>query len=300
MRPGTLPTLDLKLRRKIFPVMKTRLLEKLALFYKSPGLLASDHYKVRSQVPMEDFKEFIRFIEGAPITVSELTYGSFSRLAKEFGFDQLSEACTAFLESRARGCAPEANTAPVERESDSKAVKRRVTITVKKRSFTYEALSSIDEIHAFANDLIMAREHGIVVEGFGDSGDRLVETAVEAVYRNTVESFSENYPTNPFLGLTLWEIQKILYSSHINASIYCLNRLIEMAPTAVDKARLLLLSQCDANCYGSFVPLPTADWGVIGDAINLLKYDKNGKREEALKLLDTLRRAGLYGNRFGK
>jgi hypothetical protein len=151
-------------------------------------------------------------------------------------------------------------------------------------------LHFVYEILAFVDDLEEAKEHCIVLEGI-DGRDRVVEQAVEIVYSNTVADFGNKYPKNPFLALTLWKIQQRLFLSSVNSSIYCLNRFHEMAPTAFDKARLLLLSQCDPASYGSFVPLPTADWEVINDGLAILKSDTT---DEATGLLQRLKDTGRY------
>ncbi|MDR2079670.1 MAG: hypothetical protein LBP74_08125, partial [Treponema sp.] len=102
---GTIPqrkssTLNLRLGEEDFSVKKTALLEKLLLFQENPALLSADDYVVKTSVPSEHFEEFIRMIEGLPLTVSELTCHSFWRLSEEFGFLVLANACTAFLVSR--------------------------------------------------------------------------------------------------------------------------------------------------------------------------------------------------------
>jgi hypothetical protein len=277
------PTLDLRLGKNNFPVKKSQLFEKLGLLQDSPALLGVDHYRVRSRVSRQNFEEFVRIVKGGPLVVSESTRDSFSLLAKEFGFDELSVACREFVASDGKSRCVE--PAAVKRAS--------VTIASLNRSNTYESLDSLYEINSFVNDLAQAKEDCIVLDGV-NGRDRLVEKAVEAVYSNTVANFPDGHPKNPFLALALWKIQQGFYLFSINSCIYCLNRLHEMAPTNVDKARLLLLSQCDFGSYGDFIPLPTADWDVIGDAITLLLLEKNGRTHEATELLGKLSDTGRY------
>jgi hypothetical protein len=280
------PTLDLRLEMNAFPVKRTKLFEKLGLFQNSPALLGAQYYEVQTWVPPQLLKAFVRIVEGGPLVVSESTRRYFSLLAEEFGFEELSVACrelTASGEgSGERGKSSSVETARVERP--------RVTITSRDRSTTYESLHSVSEIIEFVDDLEEAKEHCIVLEGI-DGRDRVVEQAVEIVYSNTVADFGDEYPKNPFLALTLWKMRQLLFLSSVNSSIYCLNRFHEMAPTAFDKARLLLLSQCDSGSYGSFVPLARADWEVIDDALTILKSDTT---DEAAGLLKRLKDTGRY------
>jgi hypothetical protein len=85
-----------------------------------------------------------------------------------------------------------------------------------------------------------------------------------------------------------------LYSYSIDATIYCLNELNKIAPTELDKARLLIVSQCDPDCHEGFLPQPKAYWKVIGYALLMLRREKNGQRKEAMELLDRLKSTGRY------
>jgi hypothetical protein len=124
--------------------------------------------------------------------------------------------------------------------------------------------------------------------------DRLIEKAVEIVYSNTAANFPDSYPENPFLALFLWKLYNDLFSFSIETSIYCINRFHEMAPTPFDKGRLLPLSQCDTRYYGMFVPLPTANWVIIRDAVAILRQEKEGKASKATRILEMLKGSGLY------
>jgi hypothetical protein len=86
----------------------------------------------------------------------------------------------------------------------------------------------------------------------------------------------------------------LIQDCSIDTAIYCFNLLNVIAPTAFDKAKLLILSQCDPSRPDDFVPLPTADWRIIGLGIRILSPEKNGKTKEARELLQKLKDTGLY------
>jgi hypothetical protein len=73
-----------------------------------------------------------------------------------------------------------------------------------------------------------------------------------------------------------------------------------MAPTALDKARLLLLSQCDPNSPNPFVSIEYPKWCVIQKAIEWLKHERNVKVEEAKAFLRQLEENGRYEGLLGK
>jgi hypothetical protein len=165
---------------------------------------------------------------------------------------------------------------------------RSVIITVKDHSTKYTVFKSLRKIRNFLQDLTDATEDGIVIEG--SSSPHKVEEAVRIVYTNIIASLPAGEARKQFAVLALWEMQKQLYESSIDSAIYCLNELHKIAPTAFEKARLLLCSQCDQN----FIPLATADWKIIGNAIQLLKKEKNGETAAARDLLQTLKDTGSY------
>jgi hypothetical protein len=176
---------------------------------------------------------------------------------------------------------------------------RPVTITVEGHT-TYNALRTLSEIRDFAIDLKDATEEGIRVEG--DSPNK-VEEAVKAVLDNTRKNLPpgvqlDNDSGKPFLAMVLWEIQKWLYGCSIDSAIHCLTALNAIAPNAFEKARLLLLFQC--NYHSDFTPLPTADWSIIGNAVLMLKQEKNGRTADATHLLQTLKDTGRYESLLGK
>jgi hypothetical protein len=291
------PILKLKLGQEIFSVKKTRLLEKLGLFQDHPSLFASDSYEVRTPVSQRDFQAFLDIVEGGTITVSQTTCEIFSLLAREFRFEVLSAACAAFEASAEPICESPTNTEDSDMASGfaevSQASKPPVTIIVPDHCRTYEAFDSVSEVDAFVDDLAKATERGILIKGLNEN-DRLVERAVENVYFNTVAKFPDDYFKNPFLALILWKLHKGLYPWAIESSTDCLRKLNNMAPTSCEKALLLLLSQCDASCYGRFVPLPTADRNIITFAIRTLEHEDNGQMDFAAQLLKLLQDSRRY------
>jgi hypothetical protein len=293
---------NLKKGGEIFPVHKALLLKNADVFRYDKGLLENDEYEVRSQVPRSVFVDFVEMIEGGSISLSEDNCESFWLLSKEFDFGLLCVECTSFMKSRwptgfsrITRCwlgRPDGPGVPV-------CSGPHVTITVKGHSRTYGVLRSHNEIKDFALSLAKAKEECIVIEGLDDT-DRIVEKAVETVYWNTFTTLPDDDMKIPFLALILWEIRAFLYEYCIDASIRCSNGLNSIAPTGFDKARLLLLSQCNPVDPDGFVPGPLADWTVVGAAINMLKSEKNGKQKDAKELLEQLKRNGRYRALLGK
>jgi hypothetical protein len=121
-----------------------------------------------------------------------------------------------------------------------------------------------------------------------------MEKAVETVYCNTVSDLGLSDATRPFFALILWEIQQQLEWASIDTTIYCLNRLHEIAPTGFDKARLLLLSQSDCICRDDYVYGPGENSIVILYATDMLQAERNGQQKEAGKLLRHLRNTGRF------
>jgi hypothetical protein len=290
------PTLQLKLGRETFPVKKTQLLEKLGLFQDLPSLLAADSYEVQTNVSSEVFQEFLRVIKGGPITVSDGICASFWHLGQEFRFELLSAACTAFKASKEGDYGSLSST---ELSSgafgfgETPMVSRPcVTITGPGYRHTYEALGSLPTAMAFVNDLYQVTKNGITIEGI-DGGDGLIEKAVRTVYSNTVAVFGDSDAGKSHLVLILWTLQDQLSECSINSTLYCLDQLDRIAPTAFDKARLLILSQWDKGCSVESGIVPGNLW-VVSQAVTMLKEEKNGQRERAMKLLNELRETGRF------
>ncbi|MDR1366507.1 MAG: hypothetical protein LBJ13_01195 [Puniceicoccales bacterium] len=165
----------------------------------------------------------------------------------------------------------------------------------------YTSLDSFDQAKNFAMDLSEAKEDQIQIEG--DVNAQKIETAVRIVLENTVRKWFPNFDPNgsfasipdekkPMLAAFLWEIQEWLFMCSINSALYCLNKLHEIAPSDFDKAKLLLLSQCESERSPN--PLDGADWNVIGNAVLMLKREKNGRSEDAKILLGRLKRSDHY------
>jgi hypothetical protein len=108
-----------------------------------------------------------------------------------------------------------------------------------------------------------------------------------------------DYKQLPLLASMLWELHQSLHFLCINSVPYCLKRLHQMAPTAFEKARLFLLSQCDPDSPGEFKPLPKADDVLLDHAITMLKTEKGGRSAEAKALLSVLKDKPRHGTLSG-
>jgi hypothetical protein len=179
--------------------------------------------------------------------------------------------------------------------------------TVPGQPIAYTSLESLGQAKNFAMDLSEAREDQIQIEDV-ESGSK-VETAVKIVLENTVKEWVPGFRLNgdfasvpderkPMLAVFLWEIQEWLFMCSINSALYCLNRLHEIASSDFEKAKLLLVSQCE-NAE-SFKPIDGANWNVIGNAVLMLKREKNGHAGEAQALLAQLKALGDYEALLGK
>jgi hypothetical protein len=286
--------LNLKMGALLFRVQKANVVTRFGLFRTNPALLCKGEYIVQARVPPPIFDAFVNMIEGGPITVSEENCDSLRLLADEFQFDELSAECNLCLAWRQP---PSPDPLLAGRESVCQMIEidagHSVTIKLRRRSKTYYALISLAKIHDFADRLADAKENQIVIDGI-EGSDHIVEKAIAAVYSNTATALPCDDTRKQHLALMMWEIHKIVYYRDINAVRYCLNRLNDIAPTGFDKARLLLLSQCDPLCPDDFVALPRADWKVIADSLALLRYEKNGNREDAREVLRKLETRDHY------
>jgi hypothetical protein len=79
-----------------------------------------------------------------------------------------------------------------------------------------------------------------------------------------------------------------------------LNRLNEIAPSAFDKAKLLLLSQSDRICRDDYELGCMKDCIFTTDAIEMLRTEKNGRINEARELLAHLRKTGRFSYVLGE
>jgi hypothetical protein len=81
--------LNLNRNSIVVPVQQSLLLEWLSLVRNDPSLLRATEYRVRSQVPMSSFCEFVQFVKSAAFTVTAENVGFHSVLSEEFGFKTL-------------------------------------------------------------------------------------------------------------------------------------------------------------------------------------------------------------------
>jgi hypothetical protein len=282
-------TLNLKVGEKIFPVKKSVLSNRLGLFQETPSLLESEEYEVQTKVSLSVFSAFVYLLEGDRVGLHEATVESFRLLADEFGFEELSSACTSFSASSGISEGESSGTETL------RSLRPRVKLMYNNCLHTYEVLTSLSEINKFGLFLSGAKEEDIVIDGVNER-DRVVDKAVATVYFNTVASLPDDNAKEPVLALILWQTHDWLHLYSIDTVIYCFRLLNIIAATGFDKARLLILSQCDPGRPDDFVPLPTADWSVIGTGIRILRQEKNGKTNEARELLRKLRATGWYNS----
>jgi hypothetical protein len=149
------------------------------------------------------------------------------------------------------------------------------------------------------NDIERANEETIKIEGM-EMREDAVETAVEAVYSNTVARLDDSDITKGFLALVLTRFHERLMRLSFNAGYYSLKQLSAIVPTPLERARLYLLSQCSFDGNGDIVRNPTVDWSIVIHAKILLEYanareecaKEHVRREEAAELLRKLKDAG--------
>jgi TPR repeat protein len=95
------PQLSLNSDGTIFAVRKTALLEKLRIFQEDTSRLNVSEYQVKTRVPSAIFGDFVKYVEGEPVQVTEANFSFLRDLSQEFGFDALSAECDLFEESQA-------------------------------------------------------------------------------------------------------------------------------------------------------------------------------------------------------
>jgi hypothetical protein len=287
-------TLNLNLGGKIFPVKQTVLFEKCGLFRDDPSLLGASEYEVQTQVSPPIFSAFVQSLESRRIEVSSTTVQSFRLLAKEFDFKRLLRECAGFSFLHRGFCGSSSGV-----EGESKPAMPCVTITAEGCCHPYRVAVFSDEIERFGMRLTNADENGIEIEGIEEDED-IVEKAIETVYSNTVASFPEGDARKSFsvMFLSIMSLQMSLFD--IDSRRYCLKLRRAIAPTSVDVARHLLLSQCDPNRPNEYVPLHKPDWGVVAMAIRILQSEKNGRTNERMTLLRILKAQPEYEAFLGK
>jgi hypothetical protein len=285
-------TLNLKVGERLFPVKRTRLLEILGLFQDEPALLSHD-YEVQTSVSLGLFEDFMRIVQGKSVPISEENCEPFHALAEEFRFPALAAGCARFREWRDSIVGSSTHPGISDRGGLGVGPGHRVTVSFGYRSETFEVLNSLEQIDHFAMVLKQANETNIAIDEV-QGNDRIVEKAVAVVYCNALTKLPNSPIKEQFLVLTLWRLHVWFLWNCIDAAIYCLNRLNEIAPAAFDKAKLLLMSQCNPLSPGKYLPLPNADATVIQDAVRMLEKEKNQKREDAKELLCQLKTTPLY------
>jgi hypothetical protein len=170
---------------------------------------------------------------------------------------------------------------------------RHVTIRRGWSSETFTDLYSLEQIDYFGTILMAANGKGIKVDGI-DGSDHIVKEAVAAVYGNVVARAPNCRIKKQTLALTLWKLQSLFFSHCLDAAIYCLNELNKIAPTAFEKSKLLLSSQCNPIFPDDFIPLPKADWSIIADAVRMLITEPHEETSGAAAFLEELKDTPLY------
>jgi hypothetical protein len=292
------PKLNLKVGEVLFSIDKTSLPVGFKLFTFGYPRQFIDEYEVQTPVTPTVFQDFMDYVNGKSVTLSEENCETFWYLADEFGMDSIADKCDEFmgLPSVASMDSKQLGEALVYKEVEV-GPGHRVKLTVGVMSETYDTLRSIKEIHMFTFMLRRARKEDIVIEGI-EGRDRLVEKAVAAVYANAVVRFPEGRVKRQFLVITLWVLQKRLICWSIDSAIYCLNKLNEIAPTRFDKAKHLLLSQFRPLSRTELVPMPKASEIIISDAIEMLTHEKGVRMVEANELLRRVKATGQYNMLF--
>jgi hypothetical protein len=277
-----------------FPVDKKYLFRAFRVFRDRIYLLSVDDYEVETQVSPEVFQAFLDCVRDDTLPISEENCEPFWFLADEFEIDWILEKCDSMMASHQR-------VSPEAKLPDLPSIHRKVNVGPGHRVIlkstmgpeTYDRLNSLGEIKDFVVSLEHTKEDDIVIEGI-EGKDRLVEKAVAAVYANAEAAFPENRMRKPFLVAALWELQMSLSQWSIDAMIFCLNQLDEIAPTTLEKAHLLLLSQCNPVYPDKFIQLPSSNEVIIRDAIRMLQREENTNREGVDALLTRLKDTGEY------
>lgn len=88
------------------------------------------------------------------------------------------------------------------------------------------------------------------------------------------------------LAAVLCTLESVLEDE--NSQIFCKETFKYLEPSQYERAKLLLLSQC--NYSTDFIPAEHADWYLINTAICLLQAENNGHKEKACELLEELKK----------
>ncbi|MDR2735334.1 MAG: hypothetical protein LBB20_00625 [Puniceicoccales bacterium] len=182
-----------------------------------------------------------------------------------------------------------------------------VTKTIEIKPTKYTSLKSTREARNFAMDLT-DKKKGKVMAASNSGEEMKISDVVKLVLRNTlkdlikedvdldnikgeelVDKFKDSKKDKAFFVSILWTIQSMLIGYSVNSSIYCLNLFHKIAKNSFEKARLLLLSQCDQNSSDEYIPRKDSDREVMKVAINMLKYEKDGYTKDADELLKKLK-----------
>lgn len=167
------------------------------------------------------------------------------------------------------------------------------TNVVRLNGQVFSRITNSTEAKNFADALYEAKYDDIEIEsktGRVTSSSRLND-AIDVIINNSFLKAATNEKLKLLYMVFLWSIYKSVFPSNLETQGFCYERMNEIAKTSFEKARLLLLSQCEAE---TVIPFENADWGIIGDAVYMLADEKNGCREQAFELLEKLKKTGKY------
>jgi hypothetical protein len=71
----------------------SRIVNNLNRFVQNPELIDKREYSVKSQVPQEIFRDFVKYVEGEQVDITERNSRFLLLLSKEFGFTHLQSVC---------------------------------------------------------------------------------------------------------------------------------------------------------------------------------------------------------------
>jgi TPR repeat protein len=96
------PEFNLVLDSEPFSLRKGLVVDNFNLFSDHVELLTPGKYVVKSKVTRAVFDEFIKFVQGEPIVITNSNYSSFLSLSEEFDFPRLQLAFDGFLSEESK------------------------------------------------------------------------------------------------------------------------------------------------------------------------------------------------------
>jgi hypothetical protein len=164
-----------------------------------------------------------------------------------------------------------------------------ITITFpNEHSNQYERISTAQQMEQFVFDCTQGNITGIVTPTFDEATKILISNTLGEHYDTIIHKLQSHQLTptqlNSLVMITWVGYNQFSPVSPLTSSM-CLNILTQLAPTNFELAQLLLQSQTNPD----LTPTAEADWDIIGSAIYLLKNERNGQRDQAIDILQTLK-----------